>query len=60
MSDFLQNVDFTSHSFNIGFVFDLVFFEDFYRNHLVSYSVGSYPYFPESPLTQRFTYKPIV
>ena len=56
MSHFLQNIDFACDPLHIRFVFDLVFLEDFDRDHLVSDGVSSDPNFPESALTQRFTY----
>ena len=52
VSDLLEDVDLSCHTLDVGLVFDLVLFEDFDCNLLVSYCVSSDPHFSESTLSQ--------
>ena len=48
VSDFLQDVDFTSHTLHVPFVFDAVLLQDLYRHFLTCDCVRSDPHFAES------------
>ena len=52
----LQNVDLSRYTFNVGLIFNLVFFEDFNGYFLTSDQVGSEPNFSEGALAQGFAF----
>ena len=56
MANFLEDVDFSSHSLHVRFVFNFIFFEYFDRYQFICDCVSPYSHFTESALTKRPTY----
>lgn len=57
MSDNLENVNLSRHTFDIGLVFDLIFFQNLDCNFLASDQMSSQSYFTECALSERTTWR---